>query len=73
MKKIILIITSFLLLGACGTEHMEECNTIIRVELAPKDKGGTYEVTLNSYGYGEYFYTDSLYQVGDVLCLTLKK
>ena len=76
MKKLILIIASFLLLGACTT-HIDECDIVTSVKFAPKSRidnnaDKKYEIERGGY-FGECIYTDSLYQVGDTLCLTLKQ
>ena len=72
MKNLILIIASFLLLEAC-TSHIDECGIVTSVEFAPESSTTKKYIATRKGYFGDYVYTDSLYQVGDTLCLTLKK
>lgn len=72
MRYLLLIIASFLLLGACG-KVQTPCMVIRGIELNSVRSDYKYTVHLGSKWDSSYAYTDSLYYVGDTLCLTLKK
>jgi hypothetical protein len=63
MKKLIILLSSFLVFS-CG--KVKEVEKVIRVEEFSK---GRFSITTDNY----YFYTDSLYRVGDTLKIGKKE
>jgi len=74
MKKILLVIVSFLMLSGC-TNWMGNSNDYVISKIAYSESGNNYRVYIKGENCKvlHYFYTNERYRVGDTLTIGLNK
>lgn len=75
MRKILLILISFLIFSSCSSTWIGDSNDFVITKIEYSRSADNYRVFIKGTGCKEthYFYTTERYRVGDTLTLGLNK
>jgi len=74
MKKILLVLISFLIFSSCSSSWIGNGNDFVITRIEYSRSANEYRVYIKGVGLKRehYFYTTERYRIGDTLTLTLK-